>query len=243
MGSDAAVAGSFQRCRAFPWNCDVVPTLSAKLLSFFQDVQKNVYLKLEVAAMVDWGQHFMYTRESDGPLGLNCFEIINTVRSAIHAAYCPIVQAVVRKLEGKIHGVCQPQLFRYAQGCNQPGLDHFHARESTYNFKGCFSSIQLWLPVFFCNPRLQILTVLCAFFTEEHIKPSKEELPVCLSVLTQIRTSVHWNESRMLQLYPIEPWQLLKPCLCNLSLLLLNEHSPCWKHPLMSNKTLCCNIT
>lgn len=121
----------FQRCRAFPWNCDVVPTLSAKLLSFFQDVQKNVCLKLEVAAMVDWGQHFTYTLESDGPLGLNCFEIINTVRSAIHAAYCPIVQAVARKLEGKIHGVCQPQLFRYAQGCNQPGLDHFQEKVHT----------------------------------------------------------------------------------------------------------------
>ena len=45
----------FGDVQPFLRNCDVVPTLSGKLLSFFQDVQKNVYLQLELAAKVDWG--------------------------------------------------------------------------------------------------------------------------------------------------------------------------------------------
>ena len=56
-------------------NCDVAPTLSGKLLSFFQDVQKNVYLQLELATKVDWGQHFVkatYTLEQSTQTHQKC---------------------------------------------------------------------------------------------------------------------------------------------------------------------------
>ena len=38
---------------------DIAPVLNSKLLVFFKNVQKNVYLQLELAAIVDWGEHFV----------------------------------------------------------------------------------------------------------------------------------------------------------------------------------------
>ena len=51
----------------------VAPALNSKLLAYFEDVQKNVYLQLELAAIVDWCEHFVkatYLLEGDGPIVL-----------------------------------------------------------------------------------------------------------------------------------------------------------------------------
>ena len=66
---------------------DMAPSLTSKLRSFSQDVQKSVYLQLELACVVDWGEHFVkatYTLEGDGPLGLRVYEVINTIVASIH---------------------------------------------------------------------------------------------------------------------------------------------------------------
>ena len=58
---------------------DMAPSLTSKLRSLCQDVQKNIQLQL--AAVVDWGEHFVkaaYTLECDDPLGLRVYEVINT---------------------------------------------------------------------------------------------------------------------------------------------------------------------
>ena len=76
-----------------------------------------MYHQLELAATVDWGEHFVkaiYILEGDRHLGLRCYEVISTVVAAIHAAHCPNVQAVAKKLEGKVR---VPQLLHYAEGC------------------------------------------------------------------------------------------------------------------------------
>ena len=38
---------------------DIAPLLNTKFLAFFQDTHKNVYLQLELVAIVDWGEHFV----------------------------------------------------------------------------------------------------------------------------------------------------------------------------------------
>lgn len=38
---------------------DIGPASREKLLQFFQNTQKNIYLKLELAAIVDWGRPFV----------------------------------------------------------------------------------------------------------------------------------------------------------------------------------------
>ena len=109
---------------------NIASALNSKLLVFFQDVQKNVYLQLELAAIVDWGEHFIkaiYMLEGDRSLGLQCFEVMSTIIAAIYA--------VAKKLEGKVHGVRLAQLLCYAEGCVEPGL----STEGRYHLKGCFS--------------------------------------------------------------------------------------------------------
>ena len=40
-------------------NPEIAPASHDKLITFFQDKQKNVYLHLELASIVDWGEHFV----------------------------------------------------------------------------------------------------------------------------------------------------------------------------------------
>ena len=86
---------------------DVVPFLrrddlgstatTAKLLTFFTDPQKKAQLKVELAAVIDWGRPFVtatYSLEGDGPLVLECYEKIETVRTAIRTAHTPNLDAI-----------------------------------------------------------------------------------------------------------------------------------------------------
>ena len=56
------------------------------LLPFFEDKHKNVYFQLELAAIIDWGEHFVketYNLEGDGPLVLQCYEAVDSLTTAI----------------------------------------------------------------------------------------------------------------------------------------------------------------
>ena len=67
-------------------NPRLAPASHAKLITCFQDKQKNVYLQLELAAIVDWGEHFMkatYNLEGDGLLVLQCYEVVDSLVAAI----------------------------------------------------------------------------------------------------------------------------------------------------------------
>ena len=58
----------------------VTSVTSSKLLEILCDVTKKSILKLELAAVIDLGIHFVkatYDLEGDGPLALRCYEIID----------------------------------------------------------------------------------------------------------------------------------------------------------------------
>ena len=60
-------------------NTDIGPSTRPKLLNFFEDSQKLKYLKIELVAVVDWGEAFVkatYNLKGDGPLALTCYETI-----------------------------------------------------------------------------------------------------------------------------------------------------------------------
>ena len=85
-------------------NTDIGPSLRPKLLGFLGSSQKKVFFQIELAAVVDWGQHFVtacYTLEGDGPLVLSCYETINRIISAIQANNSPNVCALARSLCGQ----------------------------------------------------------------------------------------------------------------------------------------------
>ena len=124
-------------------------TTTGKLLTFFTDPQKKVQLEVELAAIMDWGKTFVtatYSLEGDGPLVMEAYEKIETVRAAIHAGHTPNVNAVARRLcsssdKSLLQVVFRPlhsreststnqallqNIIHYATACVQPGLDYFN---------------------------------------------------------------------------------------------------------------------
>jgi len=78
------------------------PITRGKPLKVIADPQKISVLEIELAAVVDGVAPFVkatYTLEGDGALAVECYEIVDTIRAAIHAAHTPNVQAIARKVE------------------------------------------------------------------------------------------------------------------------------------------------
>ena len=77
---------------------DVAPT---KLLEIMNDVHKLAVLKIELATIVDVGEHFVkstYNLERDGPLVIECYEEVLKLRAALQTAYHQKLDAVARVL-------------------------------------------------------------------------------------------------------------------------------------------------
>ena len=87
-GVDGAVTCSIWRCRGFLNNENLgSPHIRSKLLAIFTDSQKRVYLEVELAAVIDWGNPFVsatYSLESDGPRIVSCCDIVETINFIIH---------------------------------------------------------------------------------------------------------------------------------------------------------------
>lgn len=87
-------------------------------------------MQLELAATVDAGEQFVkatYRLEGDGPLALECYEVVATVQAAIHSNYYPNVTALARQFSNG-NSVAMNQLVQYAHGCVKPGQDYFNVQ-------------------------------------------------------------------------------------------------------------------
>ena len=62
---------------------------------------------MELAAITDYGEPFIkatYKLEGDGPLALECYEIMEFVSRSVELAHAPNVEAVVKgQLKWKFH--------------------------------------------------------------------------------------------------------------------------------------------
>ena len=126
------------------------PATRAKLLAFITDPQKRALLEIELAAVVDWGAPFVkatYTLEADGALAMECYEIVDTVRAAIHAAHTPNVQAIARKLAASVPTL-QQQLIDYGRACVEPGIQYFQTQltSSLQHSLSAFKAARLFSP-------------------------------------------------------------------------------------------------
>ena len=100
------------------------PATRNKLLQIMADPLKNARLQIELAAVIDAGEPFVkatYTLEGDGPLALNCYEVLSTLSAGIHVQHYPNLLAVAQKISG-----CNPALKQqwvdYGKSCVAPGL-------------------------------------------------------------------------------------------------------------------------
>jgi len=80
-----------------------------------------------LAAIVDYGEPFviaMHKLEGDGPLALECYEVVKTVSHSVELAYAPNVEAVAKTLSRGSHTVKQ-RLLNHATTCVQPAHSYF----------------------------------------------------------------------------------------------------------------------
>ena len=76
---------------------DLAPATRRKLLGIISDPQKYTDLKIELAATIDVGEPFVkatYSLEGDGPLVLQCYEVVSSVNTSIESAHYPNLNAV-----------------------------------------------------------------------------------------------------------------------------------------------------
>ena len=80
-------------------NADLGRSSRPKLLAILSDQEKLKCLKLELAAVIDWGEVFVkatYNLEGDGPLSFTAYEEVRTVTAAVRVAHTPNTEAVIR---------------------------------------------------------------------------------------------------------------------------------------------------
>ena len=138
---------------------DIVPFLQenelasatrGKILAILGDPVKSTRLQVELAILMDVGEHFVkatYSLEGDGPLVFSCFEVLSAVNASIHAAHLPNTQAVIHRLTGGNTAAAQ-ECLTYAWQCVEPGLKYFQTK-FTEELKGtvaAFKAARLFLP-------------------------------------------------------------------------------------------------
>ena len=99
----------------------------ARLLEYFDNPVKLQSLKVELAAIVDAGKPFVeatYKLESDGPVVLECFDIISSLSVTTKMEHYPNLHAVVESIaRGK--NDAQLKWMRHARQCIKPAIKYF----------------------------------------------------------------------------------------------------------------------
>ena len=107
-------------------NTDLGPSSHPKLLAILTDKEKLKCLKLELAAVIDWGEVFVkatYNHEGDGPLSFMAYEEVQTVVAAVRIAHIPNTEAVICSISTQ--SSVQQRLCSYSRSYIQPALDYF----------------------------------------------------------------------------------------------------------------------
>ena len=159
-----------------------------KLLGCFDDPQKIKHVKLELAAVVDYGEPFVkatYNLEGDGPIVLSCYETVQELVASMEVDNAPNLKAIIRDVSP--NNTVYEQLKTYAKQCVQPGLDYFQKQLQT-SLKAslaAFKAARLFNPckVQQMKPDAASVDQLISFpfVTSEKIINLKSELPKYLA--------------------------------------------------------------
>ena len=97
------------------------------LLELFNNQNDAADLKLELAALIDGGVHFVtgtYNLEGDGPLVFTCYEHLSTIVNAISVGSFPNVEALARQRADGDQRLFN-ELTMQAKACINPGFRFF----------------------------------------------------------------------------------------------------------------------
>ena len=171
----------------FRENEEICPANRQHLLEIFDDPQTCQDLRLELAAIVDAGVHFVkatYYLEGDGPLIFSCYEKLLVVAWAVAVDNYPNTVAVAREIANGNALLCS-QLIARAKACIQPGLQFYQQKFSGqfYETVQAFKTACLCCPVQVqsLNPTAESLQEFRSFpFMKDNAKIAHlaEELPL-----------------------------------------------------------------
>lgn len=173
---------------------EFAPTVRSKLLAFMSDPSKKALLQVELAAVIDWGEHFVkacYSLEGDGVLVLSCYEKINVILSAIEVNHTPTLSAVISQVcsaaEDKAKANAHSQLMQYANSCVQEAINYFekHLATTFKNTMSIFKVARYFSPhmISHLKPNASDIDQLGAipFIKTQEIAKLKEELPLYMA--------------------------------------------------------------
>lgn len=111
-------------------NDEFSATTRSKLIMILSDPQKRALLKVELAAMVDFGLQFVnttYKLEGDGPLVFQCYETVSALTVAVNMASYPNLNAIAKELSAG-NAVIEQQLIAYGKSCVDPAIQYYKQR-------------------------------------------------------------------------------------------------------------------
>ena len=171
-------------------NNNLSPACRTHLLELFDDPVSARDLEIELAAMIDAGQHFVtatYYLEGDGPLVFSCYDPLSALAHAIAIESYPNTEAKARQYaDGNLP--LYNQLVTQAKACINPGFRFYQQKFSGqfHNIVHAFKAARLCCPM-----QVQALHPTAAsvqelkqfgFITDASIVQFVQELPTYLAV-------------------------------------------------------------
>ena len=120
-----------------------------QLQEILSDPQQHMLLKLELAATIDVGEHFVkaiYFLEGDGPLIFSCYEKLSAVNQAPHY---PNVHAIATAIAREDPGQNVAALEQRVKACVEPVITCFQRKFNVdlYDLQMAFKAARLFCPV------------------------------------------------------------------------------------------------
>ena len=122
----------------------IAPNIVPQLQDLLSDPESLVNLKLEIAVIIDFGEHFVkatYFLEGDGPLVFSCYEKLQAVAEACQAPYFPNVRAVVAAIVNEDPNQRAAALEQRAKACVKPAI-HWFLRKFNVNLKDAITAFK-----------------------------------------------------------------------------------------------------
>ena len=131
-------------------NEEICPANRGHLLEICDDPQSCQDLRLELAAVIDAGMHFVnaiYYLEGDEPLIFSCYDRLSAVARAVAVDHYPNTEAVAREIASGNVAIYN-QLMAQAKACIQPGLN-FYQHKFSVQFR---ETVRAFKAARFCCP-------------------------------------------------------------------------------------------
>ena len=192
-------------------NDNISPVTTRHLLSVLRDEDDCATFKLELAAIVDYGQPLVsatYWLEGDGPLVLDAYETLQAASTSFANHDHPHLPTVARRLAGARRNVTEA--IQETKAKVQPAINWFRHKFSVdlHTLLLTFKAARIFRPVtaqaMALTPhKLQCLRAF-PFVTEHDIEGLVQELPVYIAAIADVAVTdakevvLWWSRQRSL---------------------------------------------